>query len=53
MPKNKENQENVTRRGVVFRKRMKMKGYAWLCHWVPKEFKEKVKEFAKSLKEKV
>ena len=26
------------------------KGYEWLCHWVPKGFKEKVKEFAKNLR---
>lgn len=41
-----------TRRSILFRQRMKKKGYEWLCHWVPSEFKEKVKDFAKSLRER-
>lgn len=45
-------QNKSTKRGALFRKRMQKKGYDWLCHWVPKEFKEKVKEFAKGLRDK-
>lgn len=45
----KDSPDNSTRRGVLFRQRMNKKGYEWLCHWVPKEFKEKIKEYAKSL----
>lgn len=50
MSKNKEPQENVTLRGRVFRKKMREKGFVWLCHWVPKEVKEKVKEYARRLR---
>lgn len=51
MSNTKELKENVNRRGKKFRKRMKNKGFVYLCHWVPLKFKEKIKDFAKFLRD--
>ena len=32
--------------------KMKDEGFYWLCHWVPIEFKERIKEYAKKLRKK-
>lgn len=50
MRKTKEDPANVLARGHSYRKRMIKKGYCWLCHFVPMEFKEKIKEYAKQLR---
>ena len=47
----KENQESVNKRNKKFSERMKDRGLVYLCLWVPKEFKEKVKELVKSFSE--
>ncbi len=44
--------KNSTEKNRVFRKRMKERGYSWVCAWVPIEYREKVKDFIKSLRAK-
>jgi len=51
MQKVKENPENLKSRQLKFCERMKEKGYIRIAQWVPKRFKEKVKEFVKSLRD--
>jgi len=46
----KEENSKKFNRQYNYRKRMKEKGYYWLSHWVPLEFKEKVKAYAKKLR---
>jgi hypothetical protein len=50
--RNSKKMNPSTKRSILFRQRMREKGYEWLCHWVPSEFKEKVKDFAKRLQER-
>ncbi len=51
MSKTKEPAENVTARSSEYRKRMRAKGYVYLCHWVKSKFKKKVLEFSRNIEE--